>query len=122
MEINNLQVHAELTKQFDGCQNTLIKKILTATGSMGVPQGGLCSPLAANIDLNNLDWPCERWRQETEDGPYDALNDARFADDLMEPARSGGISAPAGGSGGVISTSMVFWGCIGAGNVPWTGS
>jgi RNA-directed DNA polymerase len=51
----------------------LVKKILKATGSMGVPQGGPFSPLAANIYLNDLDWQFERLRQETEDGPYDSL-------------------------------------------------
>jgi RNA-directed DNA polymerase len=50
---------------------------------MGGPQGGPCSPLTANSYLNDLDWPCERLRQETEDSPYDALNDRRFADDII---------------------------------------
>jgi RNA-directed DNA polymerase len=60
----------------------LVKKILKATGAMGVPQGGPCSPLAANLYLNDLDWCFEQLRQQTEDGPYDSLNDHRFADDL----------------------------------------
>jgi RNA-directed DNA polymerase len=61
----------------------LVKKILKATGAMGVPQGGPVSPLAANISLNDLDWQFERLRQESEDGPYDSLNDHRFADDII---------------------------------------
>jgi RNA-directed DNA polymerase len=61
----------------------LVKKILKATGAIGVPQGGPFSPLAANIYLNDLDWHFERLRQQTEDGPYDSLNYHRFADDII---------------------------------------
>jgi RNA-directed DNA polymerase len=61
----------------------LVKKILKATGAIGVPQGGPLSPLAANIYLNDLDWHFEQLRQQTEDGPYDSLNDHRFADDII---------------------------------------
>ena len=61
----------------------LVKQIRTATGAMGVPQGGPCSPLAANLSLNALDWGFEQWRQHTADGPYDSRNDHRCADDLI---------------------------------------
>jgi RNA-directed DNA polymerase len=61
----------------------LVKKILTATGSIGVPQGGTFSPLAANISLHDLDWHFERRRQHTADGPDDAMNDHRCADDIL---------------------------------------
>lgn len=61
----------------------LVKKILKATGAMRVPQGRPFSPLAANIYLNDLDWHFEQLRQQTEDGPYDSLNDHRFADDII---------------------------------------
>jgi RNA-directed DNA polymerase len=61
----------------------LVRKILKATGTIGVPQGGPFSPLAANIYLNDLDWQFEQLRQQTEDGPYDSLNYHRFADDII---------------------------------------
>jgi hypothetical protein len=60
----------------------LVKKILNATGAVGVPHGGPVRPLAANIYRNDLDWQVEQLRQPTEDGPYDSLNAHRFADDL----------------------------------------
>ena len=44
--------------------------------------GGVFSPLAANIYLNELDWEFERMRQEVVDGPYDSLNYHRFSDDI----------------------------------------
>jgi RNA-directed DNA polymerase len=69
----------------------LVKKILKATGAMGVPQGGPFSPLAANIYLNDLDWCFEQLRQQTEDGPYDSLNYHRFADDSAPRRREGGF-------------------------------
>ena len=61
----------------------LIKQILTVGGSMGVPQGGPFSPLAANIYLNEVDWTFDAIRRKTAEGPYEALNYHRFADDIV---------------------------------------
>jgi RNA-directed DNA polymerase len=61
----------------------LVKKLLKATDAMEVPQGGPFRPLAANIDLHDLDWHIARPRQQTEDGPYDSLNDHRVANDII---------------------------------------
>lgn len=61
----------------------LIKQILKAGGPVGVPQGGPCSPLAANIYLNEVDWIFDAIRRKTAEGPYEAVNYHRFADDIV---------------------------------------
>lgn len=60
----------------------LIKQIIKAAGKIGVPQGGPFSPLAANIYLNEIDWMFEAIRRTTAQGPYEAVNYHRFADDI----------------------------------------
>ena len=61
----------------------LVKQVLKAGGSIGVPQGGPFSPLAANIYLNEVDWAFDAIRRATAQGPYEAVNDHRFADDIV---------------------------------------
>ena len=61
----------------------LVKQILKAGGKIGVPQGGPFSPLAANIYLNEVDWTFDAIRRKTADGPYEAVNYHRFADDIV---------------------------------------
>jgi group II intron reverse transcriptase/maturase len=61
----------------------LIKQILKAGGKVGVPQGGPFSPLAANIYLNEVDWTFDAIRRKTAEGPYEAVNYHRFADDIV---------------------------------------
>jgi len=61
----------------------LIKQILKAGGKIGVPQGGPFSPLAANIYLNEVDWAFDAIRRKTAQGPYEAVNYHRFADDIV---------------------------------------
>jgi group II intron reverse transcriptase/maturase len=61
----------------------LIKQILKAGGPVGVPQGGPFSPLAANIYLNEVDWIFDAIRRKTAEGPYEAVNYHRFADDIV---------------------------------------
>jgi group II intron reverse transcriptase/maturase len=61
----------------------LVKQIIEAGGSVGVPQGGPFSPLAANIYLNELDWFFDAIRRKTAEGGFEAVNDHRFADDLV---------------------------------------
>ena len=60
----------------------LIKQVIKAAGKIGVPQGGPLSPLAANIYLNEIDWMFEAIRRKTAQGPYEAVNYHRFADDI----------------------------------------
>jgi len=61
----------------------LIKQIIKATGKIGVPQGGPFSPLAANIYLTEIDWMFDAIRRKTAQGPYEAVNYHRFADDIV---------------------------------------
>lgn len=61
----------------------LIKQIIKAAGKIGVPQGGPFSPLAANIYLNEIDWMFDAIRRKTAQGPYEAVNYHRFADDIV---------------------------------------
>jgi RNA-directed DNA polymerase len=61
----------------------LIKQIITVGGPVGVPQGGPVSPLAANIYLTEVDWTFDAIRRQTAEGPYEALNYHRFADDIV---------------------------------------
>jgi hypothetical protein len=61
----------------------LVKQIIKVGGKIGVPQGGPFSPLAANIYLNELDWTFDAIRQKTAQGPYEAVNYHRFADDIV---------------------------------------
>jgi RNA-directed DNA polymerase len=61
----------------------LVKQVLKAGGRVGVPQGGPFSPRAANIYLNEVDWTFEAIRRKTAQGPYEAMNYHRFADDIV---------------------------------------
>src|SRR3984893_4144896 len=61
----------------------LVKQIIKAGGKIGVPQGGPFSPLAANLYLNELDWTFDAIRHKTAQGPYEAVNYHRFADDIV---------------------------------------
>lgn len=61
----------------------LVKMIIKAGGQIGVPQGGPLSPLAANIYLNEVDWYFETIRHKTKEGPFEAVNYHRFADDIV---------------------------------------
>jgi len=61
----------------------LLKRMLKTTGSKGVPQGGVISPLLSNVYLNEVDRMLERAKEVTRDGEFTALEYARFADDLV---------------------------------------
>ncbi len=61
----------------------LLKKILKSSGSIGVPQGGIISPLLSNIYLNEVDRMLERAAEVTRRGQYQYVEYARFADDLV---------------------------------------
>lgn len=61
----------------------LLKLMLTASGKRGVPQGGVISPLLANLYLNEVDGMLERAREVTRGGRYTRVQYARYADDLV---------------------------------------
>ena len=49
----------------------------------GTPQGGVISPLLANIYLNEVDWCFDAIRIKTAQGSYEAVNYHRFSDDIV---------------------------------------
>jgi RNA-directed DNA polymerase len=61
----------------------LLRLMLKASGKLGVPQGGVISPLLSNIYLNEVDRMLERAIQVTRCGKYTYVEYARFADDLI---------------------------------------
>jgi RNA-directed DNA polymerase len=61
----------------------LVKLMLKASGKRGVPQGGVLSPLLANVYLTEVDAMLERAKEETRNGRYTYLEYARYADDLV---------------------------------------
>jgi RNA-directed DNA polymerase len=61
----------------------LLRLILRASCKQGVPQGGVISPLLSNIYLTEVDRMLERAKAATRYGRYDAVEYARFADDLV---------------------------------------
>ena len=61
----------------------LLKLMLKANGSKGVPQGGVISPLLSNLYLNGVDEMMERAREVTRRKGYDNLDYIRSADDMV---------------------------------------
>ena len=61
----------------------LLKLILKASGKLGVPQGGVISPLLSNLYLNEVDRMLERAKEVTRNGRWTSVEYARFADDLV---------------------------------------
>jgi len=61
----------------------LLKLMLKVSGRRGVPQGGVISPLLANIYLTEVDAMLERAKEVTREGEYTQVEYARYADDLV---------------------------------------
>ena len=67
----------------DGEIRHLVKLMLKASGKRGVPQGGVLSPLLANVYLTEVDAMLERAKRVTQEGAYTRVEYARYADDLV---------------------------------------
>jgi RNA-directed DNA polymerase len=61
----------------------LLKQMLKASGKMGVPQGGVISPVLSNLYLTEVDRMLERAKEVTRSGKYTYVEYARFADDIV---------------------------------------
>ncbi len=61
----------------------LLRMILKASGKRGVPQGGVISPLLANLYLNEVDKMLEKAKEVTRQGKNNYIEYARFADDMV---------------------------------------
>ena len=84
---DNVRHHILLEKVAQRIQDRdvmrLLKLVLKATGSKGVPQGGVISPLLSNIYLNEVDRMLEKAKELTREGEWVRVEYARFADDLV---------------------------------------
>ena len=62
----------------------LVKQILKANGKKGVPQGGVLSPLLANLYLNELDQAMEEETvKRRRAGKWERVVYTRYADDMV---------------------------------------
>jgi RNA-directed DNA polymerase len=61
----------------------LLRMILKSTGTKGVPQGGVISPVLSNLYLTEVDRMLEKAIATTQRGKYANVQYARFADDLV---------------------------------------
>ena len=84
---DNVRPHVLLatvaTRITDADVRHLFPGIVKASGSKGVPQGGVISPLLSNLYLTEVDRMLERAKEVTRSGKYTYIEYARFADDMV---------------------------------------
>jgi RNA-directed DNA polymerase len=85
---DNIRHHLLLRKLAKRVQDPailhLVKQILKANGKRGVPQGGVLSPLLANLNLNDLDKAMEEEMvKRRREGKWERVIYTRYADDMI---------------------------------------
>ncbi len=85
---DNIRHHIVLRKVAERVEDAeilhLVKQILKANGKKGVSQGGVLSPLLANVYLNELDGAMEEEMVERRrEGKWERVIYTRYADDMV---------------------------------------
>ena len=84
---DNIRHHTLLTKVAGRVRDArvlwLVKLIIKTNGRKGVPQGGVLSPLLANIYLNEIDELFEKAAITAKRNGYGPMDYSRFADDMV---------------------------------------